>query len=142
MITESIINKLNSFFKENPIAMGHPTSLDEILHIEKSLGLVLNEDFKDFTSRFGGCVVGDVQIYGIHNSELLGDDSIIDLNKQFSKYFQKEKYYFIIGTDGWGNPIYLDRFKHVVLYHHDTNENLILSDSFSAYLQRSLDRIN
>ena len=70
-------------FKKNPVAQGKPTTDDEVLNIEKSLNIKLDDDFKEFTMRFGGCVIRDAQIYGIHNSEFLGEDTIIDLNKEF-----------------------------------------------------------
>ena len=43
------------------MAQGKPTTDDEILNIEKALNIKLDDDFKEFTMRFGGCVVRDTQ---------------------------------------------------------------------------------
>lgn len=40
------------------MAQGKPTTDDEVLNIEKSLNIKLDDDFKDFTMRFGGVSLG------------------------------------------------------------------------------------
>ena len=86
----------------------------------------------------GGGVIRDAQIYGIHNSEFLGEDTIIDLNKEFSDYLKDGKSNLIIGTDGWGNPIYISPSKTVMIYNQDTDELLTLAANFSDYLEKIL----
>ena len=84
MLNKFVLEQLIAFFQKNPVAHGKPTTDDEVLNIEKALNIKLDDDFKEFTMRFGGCVVRDTQIYGIHNSEFLGEDTIIDLNKDLN----------------------------------------------------------
>ena len=79
MLYKSVLEQLIAFFQKNPVAQGKPTTDDEVLNIEKSLNIKLDDDFKEFTMRFGGCVIRDAQIYGIHNSEFLGEDTIMIL---------------------------------------------------------------
>ena len=138
MLNKFVLEQLIAFFQKNPVAHGKPTTDDEVLNIEKALNIKLDDDFKEFTMRFGGCVVRDTQIYGIHNSEFLGEDTIIDLNKEFSEYLKDGQSNLIIGTDGWGNPIYISPSKTVMIYNHDTDELLTLADNFSDYLVKIL----
>lgn len=138
MLNKFILEQLIVFFQKNPVAQGKPTTDDEVLIIEKALNIKLDDDFKEFTMRFGGCVVRDAQIYGIHNSEFLGEDTIIDLNKEFSDYLKDGQSNLIIGTDGWGNPIYISPSKTVMIYNHDTDELLTLAANFSDYLEKIL----
>lgn len=140
MLNESILNQLKNFFKNNPVAQGKPTLPDEITLIEKSLNKILDEDFKQFTSTFGGCVIKDAQIYGMHNSEFLGEDTIIDLNNELSQYLDNNFHYLIIGVDGAGNPIYINEARFIMLYDHDTNEKIMLSNSFENYLYTLLNQ--
>ena len=140
MLNEIVLNKLKSFFEKNPVALGQPTLPNEITLIENSLNKALDEDFKQFTSTFGGCAVRDALIYGIHNSEFLGDETIIELNKNMSQYLDDISYHLIIGIDGSGNPIYINDAKAIMLYDHDVNEEVMLSDSFENYLNDLLDR--
>lgn len=138
MLNKFVLEQLIAFFQKNPVAQGQPTTDDEVLNVEKLLNIKLDEDFKEFTMIFGGCVVRDAQIYGIHNSEFLGEDTIIDLNKEFSDYLKDDKSNLIIGTDGWGNPIFISPSKTVMIYNHDTDELLTLAANFSDYLEKIL----
>ena len=138
MLNKFVLEQLIVFFQKNPVAQGKPTTDDEILNIEKALNIKLDDDFKEFTMRFGGGVIRDAQIYGIHNSEFLGEDTIIDLNKEFSDYLKDGQSNLIIGTDGWGNPIYISPSKTVMIYNHDTDELLTLAANFSDYLEKIL----
>ena len=42
--------------------------------------------------------LGILKIYGIHNLEFLGEDTIIDLNKEFSDYLKDGQSNLIIGN--------------------------------------------
>jgi len=61
MLNKFILEQLIVFFQKNPVAQGKPTTDDEILNIEKALNIKLDDDFKEFTMRFGGCVVRDLK---------------------------------------------------------------------------------
>ena len=58
MLNKSVLEQLIAFFQKNPVAQGKPTTDDEVLNIEKSLNIKLDDDFKDFTMRFGGVSLG------------------------------------------------------------------------------------
>lgn len=54
MLNKFALEQLIAFFQKNPVAQGKPTTDDEVLNIEKSLNIKLDDDFKEFTMRFGG----------------------------------------------------------------------------------------
>ena len=58
MLNQFVLEQLIAFFQKNPVAQGKPTTDDEVLNIEKSLNIKLDDDFKEFTMRFGGVSLG------------------------------------------------------------------------------------
>lgn len=54
MLNKFVLEQLIAFFQKNPVAQGKPTTDDEVLNVEKSLNIKLDDDFKEFTMRFGG----------------------------------------------------------------------------------------
>ena len=58
MLNKFVLEQLIAFFQKNPVAQGKPTTDDEVLNIEKSLNIKLDDDFKEFTMRFGGGLLG------------------------------------------------------------------------------------
>ena len=60
------------------------------------------------------------EIYGLHNSELMGEDSIISLTKRFRESEHLD--WLIIGTDYSGNPIGISKEGKVLLQDYDYGE--------------------
>ena len=58
MLNKFVLEQLIAFFQKNPVAHGKPTTDDEVLNIEKALNIKLDDDFKEFTMRFGGVSLG------------------------------------------------------------------------------------
>ncbi|PQL58714.1 hypothetical protein VCHSUH03_00535 [Veillonella infantium] len=58
MLNKFVLEQLIAFFQKNPVAQGKPTTDDEVLNVEKSLNIKLDDDFKEFTMRFGGVSLG------------------------------------------------------------------------------------
>ena len=58
MLNKFVLEQLIAFFQKNPVAQGKPTTDDEVLNIEKLLNINLDDDFKEFTTRFGGVSLG------------------------------------------------------------------------------------
>jgi len=74
---KSTIEKINDFFASNMIAKGTPSNLEEIAHAEKELGMEFDKDYVYFLLNFGGSLINSNEIYGLHNSEMMGEDTII-----------------------------------------------------------------
>ena len=58
MLNKFVLEQLIAFFQKNPVAQGKPTTDDEVLNVEKSLNIKLDDDFKEFTMRLGGGSLG------------------------------------------------------------------------------------
>jgi SMI1/KNR4 family protein len=138
MIYGNFLKELTDYFDNNPILKGIATTEQELRLIEKELNVSIDDDFKFFTTIFGGCLIKNSQVYGFHNSVFLGDDSIIDLNIGFSCFLENYKNTIIIGTDGWGNPVFINHEYKVLMFDHDENEEVLIADSFSLYLEKCL----
>ena len=54
MLNKFVLEQLIAFFQKNPVAQGNPKTDDEVLNVEKSLNIKLDDDFQEFTMRCGG----------------------------------------------------------------------------------------
>ena len=103
------IEKINDFFTANPIAKGIPSSREEIINAEKELGIKFDKDYVFFLLNYGGSLIKEKEIYGLRNSEMMGDDDIINLTKVFRENERENNDWLIIGTDYAGNPVGIDK---------------------------------
>ena len=83
---------------------------------------------------FGGALIKNKEIYGLHNSELMGEDSIISLTKRFREEGNEHLDWLIIGTDYAGNPIGISKEGKVLLQDYDNGELNVLAESFEDYI--------
>ena len=136
---KSTIEKLNDFFASNMIVKGTPSNLEDIVHAEKELGIKFDKDYVYFLLHFGGSLIKSYEIYGLHNSEMMGEDSIISLTKRFREDEREHQDWLIIGTDYSGNPIGINQEGKVLLQDYDYGELNVLGESFEDYILKSLD---
>ena len=73
---------------------------------------------------FGGSLIKNKEIYGLHNSELMGEDSIISLTKRFREEGNEHLDWLIIGTDYAGNPIGISKEGKVLLQDYDNSADV------------------
>ena len=71
MINPNLIKKLQDFFQKNPITVGEPSTADELLFVEQTMQLKLDETHRYLLLHYGGVVIGDIRIYGLKNTELI-----------------------------------------------------------------------
>ena len=71
----TLIKKLQDFFQKNPIAAGEPSTADELLFVEQTMQLKLAKLTDSLLLHCGGVVIGDIRIYGLKNTELIGDET-------------------------------------------------------------------
>ena len=136
---KSTREKINDFFASNMIAKGTPSNLEEIAHAEKELGIEFDKDYVYFLLNFGGSLINSNEIYGLHNSEMMGEDTIISLTKRFRDDECDLQDWLIIGTDYAGNPIGINKEGKVLLQDYDYGELNVLGESFEDYILKSLD---
>ena len=132
-----LIERLQDFFQKNPITMGAPSTADELLLVEQTMQLKLDETHRYLLLHYGGVVIGDIRIYGLKNTELRGDETFVELTNNFKEQMSIEAQQYVISVDDMGNPILIDTVtREVILYNHDIGvyeklfnslEDLILS---------------
>jgi len=131
---ESTIKKIDEFFEKNPIAKGIPTSENEIREAENELGIKFDSDYIFFQLRYGGSMIGAKEIYGFQNSELMGEDNIVELTKSYRENEDSFMDWLIIGADCSGNFIGINKEGNVVVYDHDIGEYKKLTNTFEQYI--------
>jgi hypothetical protein len=135
----STIEKINDFFTKNPIAKGEPSSPEEIANAENELEIKFDKDYIFFLLNYGGSMIKAKEIYGFQNSELMGDDNVINLTKSYRQNESENKDWLIIGTDYAGNPIGINKDGKVLMQDYDFGGLNVLGDSFEDYILKSLE---
>lgn len=133
MLNKFVLEQLIAFFQKNPVAQGKPTTNDEILNIEKALNIKLDDDFKEFTMRFGGCVVRDTQI--LYNSE----DNINFDEALFYDLWSKETLFEDTFSDGPNYQIPLNIINEIIIDFKEPDyfNEKIVKNMFAIGLQDS-----
>ena len=115
-----LIEKLQDFFQKNPITMGEPSTAEELLLVEQTMQLKLDETHRYLLLHYGGVVIGYIRIYGLKNTELIGDETFVELTDDFREQMSIETQQYVISVDDMGNPILIDTVtREVILYNHD-----------------------
>lgn len=131
---ESTINKIEAFFRDNPIAKGVPATPQEIGNAENVLNIRFDADYVLFQLHCGGSMIGSNEIYGFHNSELMDDTDIIELTMSYREDYDGDMDWLIIGSDYSGNQIGINEHGNVVTHDHDFGGHCILAETFEQYI--------
>ncbi|MFN3648428.1 MAG: SMI1/KNR4 family protein [Armatimonadota bacterium] len=131
------IDALDRHLERWPIARAteQPT-IDEIAQAEAQLGVSFHPDYAEFLRRYGGAVVGGMEIYGLRPVEVMGEPwSVVEstLHARAEGWPGSEDWY-VISNDGFGNPIGVARNGWVRLYDHDRGQHAVLAKSFEEFL--------
>ena len=134
-----LIERLQDFFRKNPITMGAPSTADELLLVEQAMQLKLDETHRYLLLHYGGVVIGDIRIYGLKNAELVGDETFVELTNDFREQISIEAQQYVISVDDMGNPILIDTVTcEVILYNHDIGVYEKLFDSLEELILSKL----
>ena len=141
MINPNIIKKLQDFFQKNPITVGEPSTADELLLVEQTMQLKLDETHRYLLLHYGGVVIRDIRIYGLKNAELVGDETFVELTNDFKEQMSIEAQQYVISVDDMGNPILIDTAtREVILYNHDIGTYEKLFDSLEELILSKLNK--
>ena len=136
-----LIEKLQDFFQKNPITMGAPSTADELLLVEQTMQLKLDETHRYLLLHYGGVVIGDIRIYGLKNTELIGDETFVELTDDFREQMSIEAQQYVISVDDTGNPILIDTVTYeIILYNHDIGAYEKLFDSLEELILSKLSK--
>ena len=141
MINPNLIKKLQDFFQKNPITIGEPSTADELLLVEQTMQLKLDETHRYLLLHYGGVVIRDIRIYGLKNAELVGDETFVELTNDFKEQMSIEAQQYVISVDDMGNPILIDTAtREVILYNHDIGAYEKLFDSLEELILSKLNK--
>ena len=137
----TLIKKLQDFFQKNPITIGEPSTADELLLVEQTMQLKLDETHRYLLLHYGGVVIRDIRIYGLKNAELVGDETFVELTNDFKEQMSIEAQQYVISVDDMGNPILVDTAtREVILYNHDIGAYEKLFDSLEDLILSKLNK--
>ena len=137
----TLIKKLQDFFQENPITVGEPSTAEELLFVEQAMQLKLDETHRYLLLHCGGVVIGDIRIYGLKNTELIGDETFVELTNDFKEQISIEAQQYVISVDDTGNPILVNTAtREVILYNHDIGSYEKLFDSLEDLILSKLSK--
>lgn len=134
-----LIERLQDFFRKNPITVGEPSTAEELFLVEQAIQLKLDETHRYLLLHYGGVVIGDIRIYGLKNTELIGDETFVELTNNFKEQISIEAQQYVISVDDMGNPILVDTTtREVILYNHDIGAYEKLFDSLEDFILSKL----
>lgn len=134
-----LIERLQDFFRKNPITVGEPSTAEELLLVEQAMQLKLDETHRYLLLHYEGVVIGDIRIYGLKNTELIGDETFVELTNDFREQISIEAQQYVISVDDMGNPILIDTVtREVILYNHDIGVYEKLFDSLEDLILSKL----
>lgn len=145
-MNEDLLNKILKFINPNTEInlIGIPATQFEIEAAEKELNITFHEDYIIFIKKFGGSYAG-IPIYAFKNNEMLSEDTVIDLTKNFRADYEGDNRSEIINKsyvfsfDGSGNPIMINQKGEVIIFYHDNDQYKILADSLSKLIEDILE---
>lgn len=144
-MNRELYNRINIFFskKENEIFKGNPVSDEEIDEAQKELHVKFSEEYIDFLKKFGGSYVG-VPIYGFNNSEMLSNQTVVDLTNEFRESYKQDnrcpiiQESYVISITGNGDPVMVVPSGEILIFYHDSDSQEIYSQSFLELIERNL----
>lgn len=142
---QELINKIKLLLSENDLFAGKSVNEETIKNAETELNVNLNKDYVQFLSLFGGSYTG-LSIYGFNNCEMLSEETVIDLTKDFrSNYLVDNRCEliqssYVISVSGNGDPVFISPDNKVWIYYHDYDEIEELNKSFEELIEQNLVR--
>ncbi|MGQ7853702.1 SMI1/KNR4 family protein [Pedobacter sp. WC2501] len=141
----TLFRKIEDFLSndENVIFRGGPTECDMIAIAEKELNVNFDKDYIEFLKLFGGSFVG-LPIYGFKNSEMLSDQTVVDLTKEFRENYAYDnrcpeiQNSYVISVEGNGDPIMINSDGEVLIYNHDDDTLEQIAPSFERLIEDNL----
>jgi hypothetical protein len=132
------IARLEAHFAQAPdVLRGSPASETAIAEAERQLHCRFDPDYVEFLRLFGCGVVGPSPIFGVGATpEAMGhDDGVVLQTRRFrSQQWPGIEGWYIVSTDGRGNPIGLSPDGQVRLSDHDVGDVAVMARNFEDFL--------
>lgn len=140
---QELINKIKVLLSKNDFFSGKPVNEEIIKKAEKELNVNFDKDYIQFLTIFGGSYTG-FPVYGFNNCEMLSEETIIDLTKDFRNNYSIDnrceliQSSYVISISGNGDPVFISPDNKVWIYYHDNDEMEELKKSFEELIEDNL----
>lgn len=140
---QELINKIKVLLSKNDFFSGKPVNEEIIKKAEKELNVNFDKDYIQFLTIFGGSYTG-FPVYGFNNCEMLSEETIIDLTKDFRNNYSIDnrceliQFSYVISISGNGDPVFISPDNKVWIYYHDNDEMEELRKSFEELIEDNL----
>jgi hypothetical protein len=140
---QELIDKIKSILSNNDLFAGKFVNEEIIKNAEKELNVNFDKDYIQFLSLFGGSYTG-FPVYGFNNCEMLSEETVIDLTKDFRNNHSVHnrceliQSSYVISISGNGDPVFISPDDKVWIYYHDDDETEELNKSFEELIEQNL----
>ena len=144
-MNESLIKRIEYFLfdKDNSLFLGKPAEDKIITDAEKKLNVKFDKDYIQFIKLFGGSFVG-LPVYAFSNSEMLSNQTVVDLTNEFRESYEVDdrcpiiQSSYVISVEGNGDPIMINPSGEVLIYYHDDDVVETIAPSFEKLIEDNL----
>ena len=140
---QELISKIKLILSDNDLFAGKPVNEEIIKKAEKELNVNFDNDYVQFLRLFGGSYTG-FPVYGFNNCEMLSEETVIDLTKDFRNSYSIDnrceliQSSYVISISGNGDPVFISPDNKVWIYYHDDDETEELNKSFEELIEQNL----
>ena len=140
---KEIIDKIKLILSDNDFFAGKSVDEETIKNAEKELNVKFDKDYVQFLSLFGGSYTG-FPVYGFNNCEMLSEETVTDLTKDFRNNYSSDnrcqliQSSYVISVSGNGDPVFISPNDKVWIYYHDNDEIEELNKSFAELIEENL----
>lgn len=141
-MSASVWTRLNEYFVRYPSMRGTGVSDETIEAAEHDLGREFSPSYREFLRRHGAAMLGAQPVLGLSPLDVLGADwwDAVRVTRHFwDDAWLGTADWYIISTDGAGNPIGVDEGGRVWISDHDGGGIERIADSFVEWLHDALD---
>jgi len=140
---KEVFEYLKEKYNRIPNAFGGPVHPSEIEKAEKTLGVQLPDDYKEYLLHFGSGGLPAYSILGLneHTLNLVGD--LVNVTLEFRQNWLPEEYkdMVVICEDHAGNPIgFLPDNPTIFVLDHDFGGKFDLAPTFEGFLEKLINR--
>lgn len=140
---QELIEKIRLILFDNDLFAGKSVNEGIIKNAEKELNVNFDKDYVQFLTLFGGSYTG-FPVYGFNNCEMLSEETVIDLTKDFRNNYLIDdrceliQTSYVISISGNGDPVFISPDNKVWIYYHDDDEIEELNKSFEELIEENL----
>lgn len=140
---KELVDKIRLILSDNDLFAGKPVDEEIIKNAETELNVNFDKDYVQFLMLFGGSYTG-FPVYGFNNCEMLSEETVMDLTKDFRNNYSVDnrceliQSSYVISVSGNGDPVFISPDNRVHIYYHDDDEIEELNGTFEELIEQNL----